>query len=77
MLLSSPSLLFLLLFLLFLSFLSFLSLAMTFADRAQHHEFPASPPAAQAALWRQRKPTIDGWNTLSTKPIDQPIDLAA
>ena len=46
---------------------------------------PSRPPPALAAMlfWallasgqiNMRK--VDGWNTLATKPIDQPIDLAA
>jgi hypothetical protein len=42
-----------------------------------------SVPASQSRIWallasgqiNMRK--VDGWQTLATKPIDQPIDLAA
>jgi hypothetical protein len=56
-------------------------------DRARHPSGSSSGPTEACALaaWPPQKLAsgqinmrkVDGWQTLSTKPIDQPIDLAA
>ena len=35
------------------------------------------PTETQAKLYAKSMRKVDGWKTLATKPIDQPIDLAA